>query len=490
MSGTPPAAASDTVSSNGSPNSHATDAKAAPDMSAFSAVLDATYARLQAGLKKNARGYEWRMEQLRQLKRMIEENENEIFEALWKDLRKGKFECQATEQGVVISEINDALKNLKSWMKIKRVGTALYNWPGRSLIYHEPYGLTLILGAWNYPFQLTIAPLVGAIVGGNACLIKPPDMTPATSAMMTRLIPKYLDPDLFAVHEGGQPEIELILKKKFDLMFFTGGTTVAQVVMRAAVPNLTPVILELGGKSPAVVMKDADLKVTARRLAWGKFMNAGQTCIAPDYLIVDPEIKDELIREMKSCLEDFYGKDAQKSPDYCRIVNTRAFDRLVKLTDGSTVLVGGKSNRDDLYIEPTILASTGESEAMKAEVFGPILPVVELADPSQIIDFINGRPKPLALYLFTRESSMKDRFMHETTSGSLVVNDVVIHMPEPGLPFGGVGMSGMGNYHGKFSFDSFTHAKGVLRKTYSLDLPIRYAPYTDQKARIMKWLFS
>ncbi len=456
----------------------------------FVKLLDDTYLRLQAGLKKNLRGYEWRMEQLLALKRMIEENESQIFEALWKDLRKGKFECQATEQGVVISEINDALKHLKSWMKVKRVGTALYNWPGRSLIYNEPYGLTLIMGAWNYPFQLTIAPLVGAIAGGNACLIKPPDMTPATSAMIARLIPNYMDPDLFAAIEGGHAEIDLVLKKKYDLIFFTGGTTVAQVVMSAAVPNLTPVILELGGKSPAIVLKDADLKITARRLAWGKFMNAGQTCIAPDYVIADSSIKDQLVYELGACVKEFYGDNVQKSPDYCRIVNVKAFDRLAKLTEGSKVLVGGKLDRDDLFIEPTVLASTPASEAMKAEVFGPLLPILEMSAADEIIDFVNARPKPLALYLFTRDADMKERFMRETTSGSLVVNDVVMHMPQPELPFGGVGASGMGNYHGKFSFDAFTHAKGVLRKTYIFDVPIRYAPYTDQKARIMRWLFT
>jgi aldehyde dehydrogenase (NAD+) len=469
------------------PTSRPPEKSASPE---FVKQLEDAYSRLQSGLKKNSRGYDWRMNQMRALKRMIEENETQIFEALWKDLRKGKFECQATEQGVVISEINDALKHLKSWMKPKRVGTALYNWPGRSLIYNEPYGLTLILGAWNYPFQLTIAPLVGAIAGGNACLIKPPDMTPATSAMIARLIPNYMDPDLFAVIEGGHAEIDLVLKKKFDLIFFTGGTTVAQVVMTAAVPNLTPVVLELGGKSPAVVMKGADIKVAARRLAWGKFMNAGQTCIAPDYIIAESSIKDELVQEIAACLKEFYGSDPQKSPDYCRIVNARAFDRLAKLTDGSKVLIGGKVDRGDLFIEPTVLASTASSEAMKAEIFGPLLPILEMSDPAQIIDFVNSRPKPLALYLFTKDDALKNRFMHETTSGSLVVNDVVIHMPQPELPFGGVGASGMGNYHGKFSFETFTHAKGVLRKTSLFDLPIRYAPYTDQKARIMKWLFT
>lgn len=473
---------------NGSPDLSATSGKKAG--SDFGPVLEATYSRLVNGVRTKKRDYEWRVSQLRALKRMIEENEQVIFDALWKDLRKGPFECQATEQGVVISEIDDALKHLKSWMKPERARTALYNQPGRSLIYREPYGLTLIIGAWNYPFQLTIAPLVGAISGGNGCLIKPPDMTPATSAAIASLVPRYMDPDLFAVLEGGKDEITAILERKYDLIFFTGGTTVAQVVMKAAVPNLTPVILELGGKSPCIVRADADLKVTARRIAWGKFMNAGQTCIAPDYLIVDPSVRAPLVEEIRACIKQFYGDDVQKSPDYCRIVNEKAFDRLAALPTGSQFLIGGRFDRADLFMEPTVLLSTPQSDIMKAEIFGPLLPILEMSDAGEIISFINSRPKPLALYCFTRDGQLKDRLMEETTSGSLVINDVVIHMPEPGLPFGGVGMSGMGNYHGKFSFDTFTHAKGVLRKTTALDVPIRYAPYSDRARAIMRWLFS
>ena len=463
------------------------DRSASPE---FLAALEQTYQRLTNSVRTKKRDYMWRMDQLRALKRLIEENEEKIFAALWKDLRKSPFECQATEQGVVISEIDDALKHLKSWMKPVRVGTPLYNWPGRSLIYREPFGLTLIIGAWNYPFQLTLAPLVGAIAGGNACLIKPPDITPATSKLIADLVPRYMDPDLFAALEGGREEITEILKRQYDLIFFTGGTTVAKVVMTAATPFLTPVILELGGKSPAVILKDADLKVAARRVAWGKFMNAGQTCIAPDYVLAEASIKDKFIAEVAACVREFYGDDVQKSKDYCRIVNTGAFDRLAKLTAGATLVHGGKMDRDDLFIEPTVLDATASSEAMKGEIFGPILPVLAITSYEEAMTFINARPKPLALYLFTTVSDVKDRFMHETTSGSLVVNDVVIHMPEPELPFGGVGNSGMGAYHGKFSYETFTHAKGVLRKTSRFDVPVRYAPYTNQKAKLLRWLFS
>ncbi len=477
--------------SDGAPNLKSPETVATtPPLLEFQKSLDVMYARLQSGLKTKERDYDWRMWQLHRLKSMIEENEDQIFEALWKDLRKGKFECQATEQGVVISEIDDAMKNLRKWMRVTRVPTPLYNWPGRSFIYREPYGLTLVIGAWNYPFQLTIAPLVGAIIGGNACVIKPPDMTPETSALIARLIPKYLDPDMFAVVEGGKDEATIVLKKKFDLIFFTGGTAVAQAVMMAAVPFLTPVVLELGGKSPAVVMDDADLKVTARRLTWGKFMNAGQTCIAPDYVIAHPKIKQQLIAEIRACIKEFYGDDVQKSPDYCRVVNTRAFDRIVKLTTATEVVIGGKTDRDDLFFEPTVVLASGDSEIMKNEIFGPILPILEMPDAESMMAFVNSRPKPLALYVFTRDSSLKKDFLNGTSSGSFVVNDVVMHMPQPGLPFGGVGASGMGHYHGKFSFDTFTHAKGVLHKTTKFDVPVRYAPYTDAKAKILRWLFS
>lgn len=458
--------------------------------SSFAATLDTTYTRLLNGLKTKPRDYEWRLSQLRALKTLIVENEPAIFSALWKDLRKPAYECQATEHGVVRIEIDDAIKHLKRWMKPKRVCTKIYNWPGRSLIYREPHGLTLVMGAWNYPFQLTIAPLVGAIAGGNGCLIKPPDLTPATSALIASLIPKYLDNDLFAVLEGGKDEAELILRKRFDLIFFTGGGTVGQIVMRAAAEHLTPVVLELGGKSPAVVLRDADLKVTARRIAWGKFMNAGQTCVAPDYVLVEDSVRDALVRELATCVREFYGDDAQASRDYCRIVNERAFDRLSTLVEGSTVLHGGRFDRKDLFMEPTLLASTATSKAMEGEIFGPLLPVISVSGADEALSFINARPKPLALYIFTRSSADADRFMRTTTSGGFVVNDVVMHLPQPNLPFGGVGPSGMGAYHGHFSFETFTHAKAVLRKSFMFDLPARYAPYTPIKTRILRWLFT
>ena len=459
-------------------------------LDAFSRSMERVYDRLQAGLRARPRDYEWRIEQLRRLKALIEENETAIHAALWSDLRKGPFECQATEQGVIISEISDALKNLKKWMRDERAPTPLYNWPGRSFIRREPLGLTLIIGAWNYPLQLTLAPVVGAIAGGNGAIIKPPDMAPATSRLVADLVPRYLDPDLFAAIEGGKDETGLLLKKKFELIFFTGSVAVAKIVMTAAAENLAPVVLELGGKSPAIVRPDADLRVTAKRLAWGKFMNAGQTCVAPDYVIAPSSIRARLVDEIKRAIKEFYGDDVQTNPDYCRIVNARAFDRLSALTEGLRILAGGKRDRKDLFIEPTVVEARASDEIMQNEIFGPILPILEIDGLDEAIAFVNARPKPLALYLFTADAQTSSAVADRTSSGSLLVNDVVMHMPMPGLPFGGVGQSGMGQYHGRFSFETFTHAKGVLHKRFWFDPPVRYAPYAPLKAKILRWLFS
>jgi aldehyde dehydrogenase (NAD+) len=453
------------------------------DLSAFSKNLDQTYSRLRQGLQKNPRGYEWRMEQLRALKKMIVENDRAISQAMWKDLRKSEFECSATEQGIVLSEIEITLKKLKKWMKPRRASTPLYNQPGTSRIVHEPYGLSLIVGAWNYPINLLLAPLVGAIAGGNASILKPSEMAVATAEVLAQLIPKYMDPDLFAVVLGGPDETGLLLDKEFDTIFFTGSGKVGKIVLAKAAP-------QLGGKSPAIVMKDADLKVTAHRIVWGKFMNAGQTCIAPDYLLVQSGIKEPLMAEMKKVLLSFYGSNPQQSPDYCRIINERNFDRLMKLGEGLSVIHGGQSAKDDLFIAPTIVNAKSDSPIMQEEIFGPLLPVLEIENAAAAIQFINARPKPLALYLFSSDSATQDLFVRSTSSGSVLHNDVVIHMPEAELPFGGVGPSGMGHYHGEFSFKTFTHAKGVLKKGYWFDLPVRYPPYSPQKASWLKWLFK
>ncbi len=456
----------------------------------FSKELDSVYARLRSGLEKNPRRYDWRMSQLSALKLMMEENDSAISDALWKDLRKSKFECMASEQGIVLSELDITLKKLKSWMKPRRASTPLYNQFGRSQIVQEPYGLSLIIGAWNYPVNLMLAPLVGAIAGGNGAILKPSEIAANMSALLADLVPKYLDKELFAVIQGGIEETDLLLNKEFDLIFFTGSGPVGKIILQKAAPHLTPVVLELGGKSPGVVMSDADVKVSARRIAWGKFMNAGQTCVAPDYILVHPFVKESLIEEIKKCLVEFFGEDVKSSPDYCRIINTKNFDRLVTLLDGQTIIHGGKCDREDRFIEPTLLSAKPDSPVMQQEIFGPILPILEMKETADIIEYINKRPKPLALYVFTQNSNIADAFINGTSSGSVCINDDVIHMPVTSLPFGGVGASGMGNYHGEFSFKTFTHGKGVLKKSTLLDVPVRYAPYNDTKAKILKWLFS
>ena len=470
-------------------NSPLTSPVPPPDLTAFKQTLELTYARVSAGLLSNKRPYDWRTSQLRALKRLIDENGDALCDAMWKDLRKSRFECEATEQGVVLAEISVTLKNLKKWMKPRRVSTPLYNQPGRSFIVHEPLGLSLIIGAWNYPINLTLAPLVGAIAGGNAAIIKPSEISVHSAKILAELIPKYLDPELFAVVQGGADETDLLLDKKFDTIFFTGSGTVGKIVMGKAAQHLTPVTLELGGKSPSVVLSDANIEVAARRIAWGKFMNAGQTCVAPDYVLVHPSIKEKFVNELKKSISQFYPGDIRSGPDYCRIINQKNFDRLKKLLDQSKTIWGGETKREELFIAPTLISASFDDVIMQEEIFGPLLPIIEMSEEQQMIAAINSRPKPLAFYLFTSSHASQERFLSLTSSGGVCLNDVILHLPVPDLPFGGVGASGMGHYHGKYSFDAFTHSKGVLEKSTWIDISIRYAPYSLRNMKILRWLF-
>ncbi len=451
--------------------------------------MNEIYNKLKNGLNNNERGYEWRVDQLQKLKILLTDNDQQLCEALWKDLKKSTFECQATEQGVVLGEIDDCLKHLKKWMRPQKVSTPLYNLPGWTHISYEPYGLALIIGAWNYPINLTLAPLVGAIAGGNGAIIKPSEISQNTAKLLSELLPRYLDPDLFAVIEGGAKETDQLLDFQFDTIFFTGSGPVGKLILQKAAVHLTPTTLELGGKSPAIVLEDADLEVTARRLTWGKFLNAGQTCVAPDYILCHKSIKSKLIDHLRATITSFYGTDAALSPDYCRIINPKNFDRLKNLSDGNRILFGGDFRKQDLYISPTLIEGKLDSALMAEEIFGPLLPIIEFENLNEAIQIINSKPKPLSLYLFTKMTDAIKNVEAKTSSGALVINDVVVHMPMPSLPFGGVGASGMGHYHGEYSFKTFTHAKGVLRKSYWFDVPLRYPPYTKNKARILNWLF-
>jgi aldehyde dehydrogenase (NAD+) len=456
----------------------------------FSQNLNAIYTRLRENLGPTVRDFEWRKKQLQKLKAMLEENDHEINEALWLDLHKSRFESEASEQGVVLSEINCALENLTEWMTPIVAATPLYNQIGKSHIRCEPFGLTLIIGAWNYPINLLLSPLVSAIAGGNAAIIKPSEISAHTAKVISKLIPKYLDPNSYAVIEGGAIETGILLEKPFDLIFFTGSSNVGKIVLAKAAPNLTPVVLELGGKSPAYVDKHTNMKITARRIAWGKFMNAGQTCVAPDYVLIDPTVKAEFLSEIKNVIQEFYGESPEASPDYCRIINEKNFSRLQGLMDGTQIIHGGIFKKENLFISPTVVTASPDSKIMQEEIFGPILPVLEMESVEKAIAFINQRPKPLALYVYTQNDKVSKSFEEQTSSGALCVNDNVIHMPMTSLPFGGVGASGMGNYHGIYGFKTFTHAKGVLDKSFHPDISVRYPPYSYRKEKVLGWLME
>lgn len=420
---------------------------------------------------------EFRLIQLQKLKQAIVEHQDAIVEAATADLGRPAFE--AYFEIATISEINLALKKLKSWMKPKRVGTSIDQFPASAWIQPEPLGVALIIGPWNYPFQLMISPLVGAIAAGNCAILKPSEQAPGTSAVVTELIRSSFDPSYIAVVEGDAEVSQQLLDEKYDHIFFTGGTAIGRIIMAAAAKHLTPVTLELGGKSPCIVDADIQVDHAARRIIWGKFINSGQTCIAPDYLLVNRRIKAALMAAMKQCVEEFYGDDPAKSPDYGRIVNQRQFERLVGFLGCGEVVIGGEHNAEQRYIAPTILDQVGwESPVMADEIFGPILPVLEYGELDEAIAQINARPKPLALYVFSRSDAVQRQVLAATSSGGVCINDTVMQVGVATLPFGGVGESGMGSYHGKASFDTFSHFKSVLKKGLWLDLKWRYAPYT------------
>ena len=429
----------------------------------------------------------WRRAQLEALKALLKNEESSIFEALWADLRKPRLEAYLTEVGFVIGEIDDALEHLEKWMRPERKHTSLLAQPGRSWTTHDPLGVVLVIGAWNYPINLLLAPLVGALAGGNAAVLKPSEIAAHTSALMADLVPRYLDREAVSVVEGGAEETQALLDERFDLIFFTGGSHVGQIVLEKAAKHLTPVVLELGGKSPCLVDRDASLEVAARRIAWGRFSNAGQTCVAPDYVLVHEAVERELLAHLRAAVTSFYGDDPRVSPDYCRIVNDRNFERLSKLLRDGEVVCGGKAEAKERYIAPTILrAVSPEAPVMKDEIFGPILPVLTVPNMDAAIEFVTDRPKPLALYLFSNNEATQHKVVDRTSSGNACINDVIMHMVVPELPFGGVGDSGMGRYHGQWSFETFTHRKGVLSRTTHLDFPVRYPPYTDGHLTLMK----
>ncbi|AJD32158.1 MULTISPECIES: aldehyde dehydrogenase [Clostridium] len=432
----------------------------------------------------------FRIEALKKLKHNIKMNEKNIFKALKIDLNKSEFETFITEIGIVYDEINGAIKNIKKWSKPKKVKTPITNFLASSYIYNEPYGVALIMAPWNYPFQLIMAPLVGAISAGNCVLLKPSELAVETEQIIVKIIKETFSDEYIGVVTGGVKESEALLKEKLDYIFYTGGINVGKIVMRAAAEHLTPITLELGGKSPCIVDKDANIDLAARRIAWGKFLNAGQTCVAPDYLVVHRNIKEKLISSIENYIIEFFGENAFESEEYPRIINERHFKRLEEYLKEGKIVSGGKTDISNLYMEPTIIEGINlKNRIMEEEIFGPILPVVEFEGIDEVIDIVKNNPKPLALYYFSEDKEKQEFIIKNISFGGGCINDTIMHLSTSTLPFGGVGSSGMGSYHGRASFQTFSHKKSILKKSNLIDIKIRYAPFKG-KINLAKKLFK
>ncbi|KAJ6820945.1 aldehyde dehydrogenase family 3 member H1-like [Iris pallida] len=442
------------------------------------------------------RGYEWRAKQLKAIERMINEKEEDIVEALRSDLSKPHFESFLHEVSMAKSSCQFALKNLKQWMKPEKVSSSLSTYPSSASIVPEPFGVVLIISAWNYPFLLSLDPVIGAIAAGNTVVLKPSEISPATASLFTRILPDYVDTSCVRIVEGAVPETTALLEQRWDKIFYTGNGKVGRIVMAAAAKHLTPVVLELGGKSPVVVDSDIDLKVSTRRIVVGKWgSNNGQACIAPDYIITTKSFAAKLVDALKSTLEEFYGKDPLETEDLSRIVNSNHFTRLANLLDDDKVsgkiVYGGNLDEKRLKIAPTLLLDVPEnSRIMKEEIFGPLLPIITVDKIEDSFALINSRTKPLAAYLFTKKKNLQKMFVETVSCGGMLINDTTLHLANPYLPFGGVGESGTGSYHGKFSFDAFSHKKSVLSRGFGGEVSARYPPYTPWKQNLLRALLA
>lgn len=435
------------------------------------------------------RDIEFRLQQLRKFKEILEKNESRIYQALREDLGKPSMESYTGELGVLLVESNHTLRHLTSWARTRRVGTPISLFPSKSEIRYEPRGVVLIMGPWNYPLQLLFDPLIGAIAAGNCAVLKPSELAPASSHLTVEIVQESFPPEYVAVLEGGRETGEALLNQQFDYIFFTGGEKVGKIVAAAAARNLTPVTLELGGKSPCIVDQDFALDVTARRIVWGKYFNAGQSCVAPDYLLVPQSRKKELLDRMIQNIEQFFGRDPIQSPDFGRIINKTHFDRLEKFLANGTVLAGGQTDRDQLYIAPTILDDVSmEDEVMGEEIFGPILPVLEYKNIEEAIRIVRQRPDPLAFYIFSSNKDVQERFLNEIPFGGGCVNNTLVHFTNPNLPFGGIRSSGMGAYHGEASFQLFSHRKGIVNTPLWTDIKIRYQPYLNKLKLVKRFM--
>ncbi len=427
----------------------------------------------------------FRIAQLKKLYKAIKDHERDVIEAVHKDFRKPEFETYATEMSLVLDDIKFILKRLPALIRKKRVKSNLASWPAKSCILYEPYGVTMIIGAWNYPILLVLLPLVGAIAAGNTCIIKPSELSFYSSSVIKKILESVFDEEYVAVVEGGPEATQGLLNQKLDYLFFTGSPRVGRIVMEAAARNLTPVTLELGGKSPCIVDEDANLKRAADRIVWGKLVNAGQTCVAPDYLYVHEKIKDAFVEKVKEIIRKKYGDDPKQSPDFARIINERHFTRLNGLMSGSKIVIGGEVDQDEKYIAPTLVDEVSWSDPlMQEEIFGPILPILTFTDLDDVIRQINDQSKPLALYYFSSSKKKQQKIMNEVSFGGGCINDTLLQFSNSELPVGGVGNSGVGQYHGEESFFTFSNKKSIVNKGTWIDVPLRYPPYKGK----LKWL--
>ena len=434
----------------------------------------------------------YRKQSLIKLLNCVQLYEKEIIQALQDDFKKSEFEAVVSETAYIVSELNHTIKNIHKWAKPQRVLPSLLNFPSTDYIYKEPYGKVLIIAPWNYPYHLAFCPLIAAVAAGNQVVVKPSELTPNTSSVVAQIIAATFDENHVHCVEGGVEVTQQLLAQRWDYIFFTGSVAVGKIVAKAAAENLTPITLELGGKNPCIIDETANLKLAAKRIVWGKFLNAGQTCIAPDYLLVSSKIKAAFIELLKKEITNAYGENPEFSPDLPRIINEKNHSRLRAMLENETLLAGGKTNSLDFYIAPTLLDEPSlDSLVMKEEIFGPILPVLSFESEADLATVISRYEKSLSLYIFSNDKAFSRRIIQNYSFGGGCINDTVVYFSNKKLPFGGVGHSGIGAYHGKLSFDSFTHQKGIIKKGNWLDIPIRYAPYKgkiNNLRKILKWL--
>mgnify|MGYP000971762519 FL=1 len=439
-----------------------------------------------------AHNIETRKNSLKKLLTNVIKYEDEIIKALYDDFKKPAFEAVATETSYIISDLKDTIANIDSYCKPQKVNFNLLNFPSNDYIISEPYGKVLIIAPWNYPFQLAICPLVAAVAAGNTVVLKPSELTPHTSAIIAKIVDESFDKNHVSVEQGGQEKSTELLNQRWDYIFFTGSVAVGKIVAKAAAVNLTPVTLELGGKSPCIVDQTAKMALTAKRIVWGKFINAGQTCIAPDYILVHQSVKANLINELKNEITKAYGADIKNSPDLARIINLKNWERLVGYIQSYKVIFGGETEKETLFIAPTLIDEPElKSDLMQNEIFGPLLPIISYQNKSELKAIIESYEKPLSLYVFTERTDFANEIMNQFSFGGGCINDTIMHIANKRLPFGGVGQSGMGAYHGKYSFDTFSHKKSISKKGTWLDVPLRYAPYKDRVTtlrKLFKWI--